>query len=68
MKFDIIVINPCIDNSPIIGLLTEGKTLDIARPTVIQKRKKKAVEKVRIPVYDRKYKGANVQVRPTCLI
>jgi len=49
--------------APALTSVQEGKTLDIARPTVIQKRKKKAVEKVRVPVYDRKYKGANVQVR-----
>lgn len=46
-------------------LVAEGKTLDIARPTVIQQKKKKSIMKVYIPVHERQYKGANVQV---CLV
>lgn len=41
----------------------EGKILDIARPTIIQTKKKKVAEKVRVPVHERNYKGSNVQVR-----
>ncbi|XP_067941690.1 protein STPG4-like [Watersipora subatra] len=49
--------------APALNSMQESKTLDIARPTIIQTRRKKPTEKVRIPIYDRNYKGANTQIR-----